>query len=176
MPTSLLDAWLPTFDTAAAYFLDVPVPPDAAYQALRRADLGRSLIVKALFLIRGLGASRGPLTLDRMSREGFVLLEDDAPREIVLGVVGRFWTPSGGRVKIAPAAFREFAQSGCAKAVINFQATAHVGGTRLSTETRVQCLDERARRSFRRYWTVVGPFSGLIRRLMLRAVRREALA
>jgi hypothetical protein len=31
-------------------------------------------------------------------------------------------------------------------------------------------VDDRARRAFRRYWLVVGPFSGLIRRRWLRAV------
>jgi hypothetical protein len=33
---------------------------------------------------------------------------------------------------------------------------------------------EDSRASFRRYWTVVRPFSGLLRRVMLRAVRRAA--
>jgi hypothetical protein len=48
------------------------------------------------------------------------------------------------------------------------------GGTRLSTETRIWCLDPASRRSFRRYWFVVRPFSGLIRIALLRAVAREA--
>jgi len=40
----------------------------------------------------------------------------------------------------------------------------------LSTETRVQAVDDRSRRAFRLYWLVVGPFSSLIRRRWLRAV------
>jgi hypothetical protein len=43
-------------------------------------------------------------------------------------------------------------------------------GCVLSTETRVQAVDDRSRRMFGRYWLVVGPFSGLIRRRWLRAV------
>ena len=46
--------------------------------------------------------------------------------------------------------------------------------TRLVTETRVQCLDAASSRRFGLYWVVVRPFSGLIRRAMLRAVAREA--
>jgi hypothetical protein len=42
----------------------------------------------------------------------------------------------------------------------------------LSTETRVACGDEGARRRFGRYWRVVAPFSGLIRGAMLREVER----
>jgi hypothetical protein len=41
----------------------------------------------------------------------------------------------------------------------------------LSTETRVQAVDDAALRAFRRYWRVVGPFSGLIRRRWLRAAQ-----
>jgi hypothetical protein len=43
------------------------------------------------------------------------------------------------------------------------------GGTLLSTETRVSATNSTARRAFRGYWRVVGPFSGLIRRRWLRA-------
>lgn len=41
-----------------------------------------------------------------------------------------------------------------------------------ATETRVQAVDDRARRALRRYWLVVGPFSGLIGRRWPRAVER----
>jgi hypothetical protein len=44
----------------------------------------------------------------------------------------------------------------------------------LSTETRILCFGENARRTFRLYWTFVGPFSGLIRRGLLRGVRARA--
>ena len=53
----------------------------------------------------------------------------------------------------------------------DIRAVAVAGGCVLSTETRVQAVDDAARRAFRRYWRVVGPFSGLIRRRWLRAAR-----
>ncbi len=43
--------------------------------------------------------------------------------------------------------------------------------TTLSTETRITCGDETSRLKFRAYWLFVRPFSGLIRLVMLRAVR-----
>ena len=49
-------------------------------------------------------------------------------------------------------------------------------GTRLATETRVHAADSAARRRFRLYWFVVGPFSALIRRRWLAAARRAAEA
>jgi hypothetical protein len=44
----------------------------------------------------------------------------------------------------------------------------------LVTETRVQALSAAARRRFRLYWLVVGPFSALIRRRWLSAACRAA--
>jgi hypothetical protein len=49
-------------------------------------------------------------------------------------------------------------------------------GTVLSTETRVLATDAAARRRFRRYWLAIRPFSGLIRRVWLRAIKRRAEA
>ncbi len=48
--------------------------------------------------------------------------------------------------------------------------------TRLTTETRVRCLGGAARRRFRLYWALISPFSGAIRLMLLRGVRRRAEA
>lgn len=44
----------------------------------------------------------------------------------------------------------------------------------LTTETRVLLTDERSRRAFGRYWLLIRPFSGLIRRRWLAAIVRRA--
>lgn len=46
--------------------------------------------------------------------------------------------------------------------------------TLLSTETRVLCLSERAKKRFRPYWIVIAPFSGIIRKQMLRLIEKQA--
>jgi hypothetical protein len=46
----------------------------------------------------------------------------------------------------------------------------HADGRLLTTETRIAAVDDAARRAFMRYWRIVGPFSGLIRRRWLRAI------
>ena len=115
------------------------------------------------------------LTLERLVDGAFIRLGERPGREVALGLVGRFWTPSGGRVKVRPDAFRDCAEPGNAKVVWTFAVEPlGTGTTRLVTETRVQCLDAASRRRFRLYWLVVRPFSGLIRRAMLGAVAREA--
>ncbi|MDQ4004708.1 MAG: hypothetical protein M3135_00190 [Actinomycetota bacterium] len=42
------------------------------------------------------------------------------------------------------------------------------------TETRVLCVDDRARRRFAVYWALIGPFSGWIRHDLLRGIARIA--
>ena len=49
------------------------------------------------------------------------------------------------------------------------------GRSQLTTETRVAATDAASRRSFGRYWRVVGPFSALIRRRWLRSIARFAV-
>jgi hypothetical protein len=142
---------------------------------VRALDLGGSRIVRLLFRLRGMPASS--LRLDGMHRIGFRILADVPEREVVLGLIGRFWTPSGGLCRFDPVDFATFREPGWAKAVWGFRMTP-IGAdrTRLETETRVRCTDDASRRSFRLYWTVIRPFSGLIRRVALRQIRREAEA
>jgi len=58
---------------------------------------------------------------------------------------------------------------------MDFRLTPLPGGrTHLETTTRSDGTDDVARRPFRSYWTVIAPFSGLLRRDILRAVARRA--
>jgi hypothetical protein len=56
--------------------------------------------------------------------------------------------------------------------VLELAASPLGNGSLLVTETRVAATDARARLAFRRHWLAVGPFSALIRRRWLAAVRR----
>ena len=155
----------------------VAVPAAVAWSALQRADLGRSPVTRTLLTLRGLrrpGASRR-LTLAALAETGFLPLGERPGHEVAFGLVGRFWTPSGGRVRVTPGEFRDFTRPGYAKVVWTFTVEEETPGiTRLVTETRVAYVDAASRHRFRLYWLCVRPFSGLIRRAMLRAVAREA--
>ena len=92
----------------------------------------------------------------------------------MLGIVGKFWTSSGCLEQMNAAEFVAFNEKGYAKAAWNFHLLPQPdGSTVLSTETRVQCMDDSARKQFRRYWFFVKPFSGLIRKEMLRTIKRR---
>jgi Protein of unknown function (DUF2867) len=180
----LIDTHLPHADFAERHALRVHAPPQRAYAAARRLDLGGSPLVRTLFALRSLPAlfagkpARGAkglgTTMDRLLRNGFVLLDERAPHEFVLGLAGRFWTPAGGIERLDPAEYAVFDRPGMAVAVWNFTVLPTDEGSLVATETRVRCTDDAARRSFGRYWRVVKPFSGLIRMEALRAIRRTA--
>jgi hypothetical protein len=103
-----------------------------------------------------------------------VLLEEREGDEILLGVIGRFWTPAGDVQRVSREEFLDFDKPGFAAAAWNFRLRPGKTGMVLSTETRVLCPTRRTRMLFGAYWTVVGPFSGLIRKEMLRLVKQEA--
>jgi hypothetical protein len=181
----LIDDYLLKYDVAARYQSNVQAPVAHVYQIVRRMDMSESAFIRLLFRLREFPAISKPrdshpglgLTLDELLRSGFILLAEDAPREILLGVVGKFWTSSGCIQRLDADGFRAFEERGFAKAVWNFSLSEReMGLTNLATETRVRCLDDESRRRFRLYWTLIGPFSGLIRKEALRIVRQQAEA
>lgn len=167
-----LDDFLPQFDVRSRHEVVVRAPPATVYRAVRTLDLGDSRTVRWLFALRGLPTRA--ITVECLIRIGFVMLGETPGRELVLGAVGRFWTPAGGLVRVDPAGFRAFATAGYAKAVWNFVVQDQGRGARLGTETRVRCLDAVSRRRFRLYWALIRPLSAHVRREALRLAQVQA--
>jgi hypothetical protein len=179
----LIDEHLPRYDIVERHEVTVAATPRRVYRCARALDAGRLPLTSALVAVRGIphlltGSVRPArrMTFDTLTAAGFVVLADVPPQEFVVGVVGRFWRPTGGIVRIAAADFRDYAEPGCARAAWNFRIDPAPGGSRVRTETRIDCVDDAALRRFRLYWAVVGPFSGLIRREMLGRIRHDAEA
>ncbi len=180
---SLIDEFMPASDVSEYHETRVRAPIEKVYGALRTADLGASPIVRLLLRLRELPALLATgghkqnlrLNLDAIIKGGFVLLGENPPNEIALGLVGRFWTLSGSRCRVSADEFTAFDMPGYAKAVWNFSLVdENAEITRLATETRVRCLDDASRRRFRVYWALIAPFSGLIRREALRMIRKSS--
>lgn len=173
MACELHDRFLPDWDVRSRHETRVRSSPERVWRALRDLDLAESWIVWALFRLRGL--PRTALRFDGLSTIGFQVLGERPPEEVLLGLIGRFWTLTGGIREVSREAFAAFDEPGYALATWSFELSPAAGElTRVATETRVRCTDEASRRRFRRYWRLVGPFSGLIRREILRQVRRAA--
>lgn len=178
---SQIDLFAPHPDAVETHRIKIAASPEVVYRALWTTDLGSSLIIKLLLSLRSLpelvlhgSRSRNRrITLQTVIDSGFGLLSEKPCEEIVLGVTGRFWRPTGNLSPFKREDFDRAVPAGTARAVWNFRLSENGKGlTLLSTETRVTCGDVASRRKFRLYWIVVRPFSGLIRLLMLRAVRQ----
>ena len=175
-----IDEWLPEYQVSARYSLLVRASPESTYAALAHARFSNLPIVRGLMRLRGYRLGAGKKTAPIPSKEehqlgSFLLLATVPEQEVLLGLAGRFWRPDGGIVPgLTVEGFRNFLREGYAKAVWNFSLEPTREGTRVSTETRVQTLGPAATAKFRLYWLVVGPFSGLMRKAMLKEVKRIA--
>lgn len=155
-----LDAYLPAYEFSTRHEVAVGVDPVRADRALREVTFQELPLVRALLLMRGLGSRRAEDTMLATMVPRATVLEDVPGEGMVLTLTGQFWRLRG-RGPEPPAT-----------AVIDFRALPG----RLATETRVHVPDPVSRRKFGRYWRVVGPFSGFIRMLVLRAAKRRAEA
>ena len=177
---SLIDEFLLDHQFSAVYEIRIDAPPSAVYQCLQHSNFSELWLVRLLMTVRsGKRLPRSPVPCDlrqRLQGTGFVVLGEVPNEELVIGVAGRFWRPGGGRcLGLTPADFARFSRPGSAKVAWNFKLYAKSPeSTVLSTETRINCFGHAARWKFRLYWGLVGPFSGLIRKAILRKVKMEA--
>jgi hypothetical protein len=175
-----IDEFLPISDVSASYEIRIRAPRSVVYQCLLRSDFNDLWVVRLLMTIRTgkrPPRSRVPGDLPQWFQgTGFVILSEVPDDEIVIGVAGRFWRPDGGRcLDMTPGKFGEFCLPGYAKVAWNFRHRAESPKwTVLSTETRIKCFGRAALWKFRLYWSLVGPFSGLIRKAILKQVKTEA--
>lgn len=167
----LIDDFLPKYDFIETHDIKICASAEKVFGVVDEVDLCESPIIRALFFLRGL--PNGHLRLHDLKSSGFEILgkRDD---ELLIGLVGKFWTLGGRLQKVNSHNFREFNKKGFAKAVWNFSVDGKGNETCLTTETRIRCLDDASRRSFGFYWTFIQPFSGLIRREMLKIVKKKA--
>lgn len=169
----------------------VAVASDAttAWAVVRDTDLYEIRLIRALFAARLLPEQVGarlsgrriqpvPRTarLDEIVApgSGFHLLEEVRGREFVAGAVGKFWQPTITFAPVDSTTFRSFAEPGHAK--VAWSLAVHPregGGAWVTVDVRVDATDDPAWMRFEPYWSMIGRFSRMIRRSLLRAVVRE---
>ncbi len=166
----LIDKFLPHYTFSEYHEIVVDSPIENVYKIAADFDLSKSKTIAWLFKIRGLPTKR--LNLQNFIDDiGFTNLESNAPFENLIG----FWA----RVKIAPITgyedFKNNSISPWIKAVWNFQLEElDQNKTKLSTETRVLCVAPITKITFRLYWLIIKPFSGLTRKKMLKIIKKDS--
>jgi hypothetical protein len=183
---SLLEQFMPRFDTRFEHAIGIPAPAQAVFAAVEAVTVTEVRFLRELEFIRALPgwAATGrlevptgdaPLVLSFTG--GAVLLGARPPEEVLAGAIGRFWRLAGNEPVVfsSPEAFLSFSEPGFAKAVVGFRLDPRGAETLLTTETRFVGTDEATRRLMSRYWRIIRPGSNLIRTEWLRAIRRRAL-
>lgn len=184
----LIDDFMPSWNVRSHHQITVNASREDTFAAVRTADLGAHPAVRAMLGLRALPsalvsdrfhelrerASRS-ITLAEFEGQGFRILAETAPSDLLIGLEGAFWKPGGALRPVSPATFKDPVPTGIARAAWSFTVES-VSATQsvLATETRVLTGGDSARRRFRFYWVFVGWGSGLIRRLMLRSIKAEA--
>jgi len=170
----LIDEFLPEHDFIETHCISIRADAADIYRVANEVDFSESPVIRWLMRLRGM--SVGNLTLSNLGKFKFEMLGETLNKEMVIGLVGKFWTVAGDLQRIDAESFKVFDTTGYAKAVWNFSLAQDGENTRLTTETRIKCLDENSRRRFGFYWMFICPFSGLIRMEMLKSIKRKAEA
>lgn len=180
----LIDRYLPHYQFVEKHSRYIPAPSARVLDVVGRPDVVDDPVARILIALREMPnrlAGRLGLASNLQHRPSFgftnfTFLGRDGDRELAYGLAGRFWQSDYGLVAVADApAFAALDPSGIAKLVMNFTVEAEGSGTRLTTCTRVWCGDDATRRSFRPYWLLIRPASGLIRRRLLKRAHDAAL-
>jgi hypothetical protein len=178
-PTHLIDEVLPEYDVHEVHSLWVPAVPADAWAAVLAVTARDVRLFRPLMRLRTFGRSRRVFDPDRsllgeMLGVGFMPLGERDGEEVVVGAIGRFWSPFGNRPRVVDD-FAAFDQPGYSKAALNFTVRPEGAGSRITTETRIVGTDAEATKKFRRYWLLIRLGSGAIRRSWLKAIRRRLI-
>lgn len=180
----LIDHYLPQYQFAEEHHRYIPTSPARVLDVVGSPEVADDPIARRLIALREMpdrlaGRLGFASTLKHRPAFGidnFTFLGRDGDREVAYGLAGCFWQSDYGLIDVRDAAaFHALDASGIAKLVMNFTATAQVAGTRLTTRTRVWCVDDATRRRFHLYWLLIRPASGLIRRRLLKRAHDAAL-
>jgi hypothetical protein len=187
----LLDRQLPRFDARDLKTVVVDADPAAAYRAVRALDpdqVGQTVpFMRLMVQLRGLPARIGARSVraarpapEALSaeqyRQAFLLLDEEPGVELVMGMIGKFMTPTQLEFRrFDPADFAGFDEPGYGKVAFNFLALPYgTGRCLLCTETRTATTDPLSARRFRRYWKAIGPLAGFIMRHWLTLAKQHA--
>lgn len=173
---------MPACDVSATYSMHVASPPACVWQNIMNADFSGMPVARRLMVLRTLGRKQPPTsephtlaTMRSRGGGGFLEIACVPEQEIVLGIIGKFWRPDAPVLRDwKPETFSTLSPQGYAKAAWNFYLAPDGDQTIVSTETRVLCFGRTERILFRCYWTLIGFFSGLIRKEMLQMIKRNS--
>jgi hypothetical protein len=178
---SLMDKFLPNYQFLERHQAAVRCGPGELLDIIQNFEPKDGFSEIAMFLrqlpaklMHWVAPSRVPRP-SPFTLANFIPLARDGEREIVAGLIGKFWRPDFGLYVVnGPSEFLACNPPKTAKLTIGFFAEQLGEVTLLTTETRVYCPDRYSLIMFAPYWLIIRPVSGLLRRRALGTIRRIA--
>ena len=188
----LIDQWLAEWQFGEYHERRVRATPAELFAAIRRVRSSDIVLFRTLTFLRNpmrdgqgehiLNPPEEKPILDVALAGGFILLGEEADRELLLGAlviappdVVRA-AQRGNVPSLDQALFRTLGQPGFARVVMNFRVVPESDGwTRVTTETRVHAVDRPTQRQFAQYWRVIYPGSWIIRWSWLRGIESRVV-
>ncbi len=175
-----LDDIMPEYQFFERHSARIHARPEQVMQAIRQSTFGDMKSLVTLLKIRGAALRlddtgaflQDKRVLDAFSASGYLL--GGSEHEIVMAGVWNARQNRRPEVRTLQE-FADYRQQGAVKMAYGFYVEDAGGGwSTISTETRVLALDDFTRRSMGRYWRLIVPGSGLLRRQWLEGIKRRA--
>ena len=179
-PKILLDDIMPEYQFFERHSARIHARSELVMQAIRQSTFGDMKSLMTLLKIRGAALRihdsgdflQDKRVLDAFSESGY--LSGGSEHEIVMFGV---WNARANRrpeVRTSQE-FAAYREQGAVKMAYDFNVEDTGGGwSTISTETRVLALDDVTRRGMGRYWRLIVPGSGLLRRQWLEGIKKRA--
>jgi hypothetical protein len=179
-PRTLLDDVMPEYQFFEKHSARVHARPEQVMQAVRQSTFGDMKSLVTLLKIRAAALRihdtgvflQDKRVLDAFSASGY--LSGGSGHEIAMCGV---WNVRANRRPEVHTLqeFADYREQGAVKMAFDFNVEeAGEGWSTISTVTRVLALDDSTRRGMGRYWRLIVPGSGLLRRQWLDGIKRRA--
>lgn len=169
-----LERALPLWHFSVQHSGWVAAAPHTVWQALRTLSVQDLILTRPLVALRHLRSSRSFARGTLFDDGPVTMLHIDAPCYAVGGAIAKPWHFRPARQEpVSLEHFTAFAEPGWVKYLTDFSVDPAGGGTRITTVTRGVATDERARRLFNLYWTLIRPGVGVVRRDLLASTARR---
>lgn len=175
---------LPNPRLAEVHRIFVKARPEIAWQYARHFDGSNIPWVNFLFNLRDLpNRFTGrknidkdfKLSVDQVTEDGkgFIILYEEEGHEIMVGSVGQFWHADIPFVHLSPAEFTGFTTPGWGKLVWGITVEPYEEGSTIALELRVTATDEESWSRLKKYFSLIGIGSRLIRKSVMKLLESE---
>lgn len=116
----LLEKFLPVFQFNEKHSILISAPPSTVSARIEALEVSESWIIRTLLALRGIPRKTSS-GIESWKKMGFVVLDHQPDQEIILGLIGQFWKPTGKIQSSTAEEFTSFNHPDFAKAVWNLK-------------------------------------------------------